>query len=119
MQPNPSASSGALRICSSRPCVSSLQGTNRDRIAAHFLTCFVALVNARLLAKLLRNRFAVGKIAESLAKASGSHMDENWYLFDYGDEVTTSVLENMGIDLGREFMGLGEIRELIGDTKKG
>jgi hypothetical protein len=89
-----------------------------DRIDAHFLTCFIALVIARLTARSLDNRFSVGRIAESLGRASGSHMDENWYLFDYADEVTHKVSEKMRIDLNRKYMTVGEIRKLIGDTKK-
>ena len=108
----------AFRVCKgdleSRPVYLSLP----EHIAAHFLTCFIALVIARLLARLLGNEFSIGKIAEGLGKASGSHMEENWYLLDYADDVTQAVHEKMGIDLGKKYMTLGEIRQLIGDTKK-
>ena len=108
----------AFRVCKgdllSRPVYMSLP----EHIDAHFLICFIALVIARLLARFLGNEFSIGKIAESLRNASGSHMDENWYLFDYADDVTQAVQEKMGIDLGKKFMTLGEIRQLIGDTKK-
>jgi hypothetical protein len=52
------------------------------------MNCFLALVIARLLARFLDNRLSVGKIAESLEKSSGSHMGQNWYVFDHADEVT-------------------------------
>jgi len=45
-------------------------------------------------------------------------MDENWYIFDYTDEVIQSLFEKTGIDLRRKFLTLGEIRKLIGNTKK-
>ena len=45
-------------------------------------------------------------------------MEQNWYLFDYADEVTQAVSDKMRIDLGRKYMNLGEIRQLIGNTKK-
>jgi len=89
-----------------------------ERIQAHFLTCFIALVLSRLLAHLLGNQFSVGNIAESLVKASGSHIDENWYIFDYANEVTQALHEKMGIDIGKKYMTLGEIRQLVGDSKK-
>ena len=92
--------------------------SRQDRIEAHFLICFIALVIARLLARMLGSQFSVGRIAESLGRSSGSHLEENWYVFDHTDEVTQAVLENMGIDLERKYMTLGEIRTLIGDTKK-
>jgi len=108
----------AFRVCKSdlefRPVFLSLQ----DRIDAHFLVCFIALVIARLLTRSLGNKFSVSKIAESLAKASGSFLDHNWYLFDYADDVTQSVLQIMGLDLGRKYMSLREIKHLIGDSKK-
>jgi len=89
-----------------------------ERIEAHFLICFISLVIARLLARFLGNQFSVTKIAESLGKVSGSRMQENWYLFDHADEVTKAILEYMGMDLEKKFRTLGEIRQLIGDTKK-
>ena len=106
-----------------RVCKGDLEGrpvylSRQDRINAHFLVCFIALVIARLLARFLGNQFSVGKIAESLGKSSGSFMEQNWYLFDHADEVTQAVREKMGIDLGRKYMSLMEIRQLIGDTKK-
>jgi hypothetical protein len=77
------------------------------------------LVIARLLARFLDNKFSVGRIAESLEKSSGSHMGQNWYVFDHADDVTDAILFNMSIDLGKKYMSLGDIRQLIGDSKKG
>ena len=108
----------AFRVCKSDLQARPMYLSRLERINAHVLICFIALVIARLLARFLGNEFSVGRIAESLKKASGSLMDENWYLFDYADDVTQAVHEKMGIDLGKKFMTLGEIRQLIGDTKK-
>jgi len=107
----------AFKVCKSdleaRPVFLSRQ----ERIDAHFLICFISLVIVRLLARFLDNQFSVAHIADSLAKVSGSHLSENWYLFDYADEVTHALSAKMGIDLGLKFMSLREIRHLIGDTK--
>jgi transposase len=107
----------AFRVCKgdleARPVYLTLQ----ERIEGHFLTCFLALVIARLLAYYLGNQFSVGRLAESLGKASGTHMEQNWYVFDHADEVTQAVREKMGIDLERKYMTLGEIRHLIAETK--
>jgi transposase len=108
----------AFRVCKSDLKARPVYLSRLERIEAHFLVCFISLLIARLLARLLRNQFSVGRVAESLGKSSGSHLDENWYLFDHADEVTQAVHENMGIDLGKKFMTAGEIRQLIGDTKK-
>jgi transposase len=109
----------AFRVCKSDLEARPVYLSRQERIDAHFLICFIALVIARLLARFLGGQFSVAKIAESLGKASGSHLERNWYVFDHADEVTQAVQEKMGIDLSRKYLTLGEIRQLIGDTKKG
>jgi transposase len=108
----------AFRVCKNDLETRPVYLSRLERIGAHFLICFIALVIARLLVRSLDSKFSVAKIAESLGRASGSHMDENWYLFDYVDEVTQAVSEITGVDLSRKYMTIGEIRKLIGDTKK-
>ena len=108
----------AFRVCKGDLEARPVYMSRQDRIEAHFLICFIALVIARLLARMLGSQFSVGRIAESLGRSSGSHLEENWYVFDHTDEVTQAVCENMGIDLSKKYMTLGEIRTLIGGTKK-
>ena len=108
----------AFRVCKGDLLARPVYMSRADRIEAHFLVCFIALVIARLLVRFLGCQFSVGRIAESLGKSSGSFMEQNWYLFDHTDEVTDAVREKMGIDLGKKYMNLMEIRQLIGDTKK-
>jgi hypothetical protein len=107
----------AFKVCKGDLEARPVYLSRQERIEAHFLVCFISLVIARLLARFLRNQFSIGRITESLKKASGSHMDENWYLFDHADEVTQSLKENMGIDLEQKYRTLGEIRTFIADTK--
>ena len=45
-------------------------------------------------------------------------MEENWYLFDHADDVSNAVREKIGIDLEKKYRILGEIRQIIGNTKK-
>lgn len=92
--------------------------SRQDHIQAHFLICFVALVIARLLALRLDHKFSIARIVESLNRASGSHLEENWYLFDYADEVTKTITEELGIELGRKYLRLGDIRKILGAVKK-
>ena len=82
------------------------------------MICFVALVIARLLALNLENKYSVTKIVESLNRASGSLFEENWYVFDYTDEITKAITEKMGVDLNRKYLKVGEIKKMIGATKK-
>ena len=89
-----------------------------DHIQAHFLICFIALVIARLLALHLDNKYSITKIIESINKASGSLLEENWYLFDYADEITTAITQKLGVDLGHKYLRFGDIKKILGDTKK-
>lgn len=92
--------------------------SRQEHISAHFLICFVALVIIRLLALNLGNRFSIPKIVESLNKASGSFLAENWFVFDHADQVTRSVGELLGVDLSRKYLKLGEIKKILGETKR-
>lgn len=92
--------------------------SRHDHIQAHFLICFVALVIARLLALLLGNKYSIAKIVESLNKASGSLLEENWYVFDHADEITKAITDILGVDLSRKYLRLGDIKKILGATKK-
>jgi transposase len=91
--------------------------SRNDHIQSHFLICFVALVIARLLALYLDNKYSVSRIAESLNKASGSLIEENWYVFDYVDEIIRDIKNKSGVDLTRKYLRLGEIKKILGATK--
>lgn len=93
--------------------------STQEHIEAHFLTCFVALVISRILEHRLGGKYYVGKILESLSKASCTHIQENYYLFDYFDEVLADIGNELGIDFGKKYMRLGEIKKILGRVKKG
>lgn len=92
--------------------------SRHDHIQAHFLICFVALVIARLLAHCLGNKYSITRIVESLNKGSGSRLEENWYVFDHADEITRAIHHAFGIDLTRKYLRLGDIKKILGATKK-
>jgi transposase len=92
--------------------------STKDHIEAHFLTCFVALVLSRVLEYRMKNKYAVGAMLDSLRKASCSYLQENYYLFDYYDEILKDIGDEMDINFGRKYMSLGEIKKILADTKK-
>jgi transposase len=92
--------------------------SREDRIQAHFLICFVSLVIVRILERYLGGSYSVSKIIESLCSVSCSRLEENWYVFDYADEITEAIQEKLGIDLSRRYLRLGEIKKILGATKK-
>lgn len=93
--------------------------STREHIEAHFLTCFVSLVIARVLEHRLKGKYSVTALLESLKKASCSHIQENYYLFDYVDEALIDMGTDFGIDFGKKCMALGEIKKILGKVKKG
>jgi transposase len=88
-----------------------------DHIEAHFLICFIALTILRLLQKRLENKFSAEQIAESLRKSECSYLQENYYLFDYCDEALAAIGSKLGIDFGRKYMRLNEIKNILSNTK--
>ena len=90
----------------------------RDHIEAHFLTCFVALTIARLLELRLERKYSIGRLLEALSKAQCSLVQQNYYLFDYYDEVLKDIGTAMDIDFAKRIRTLGEIKKVLADTKK-
>jgi len=91
--------------------------SRKDRIEAHFLICFIALVIVRILEKLLNHKFSASHLTESLSKVSCSPLEENWYLFDYYDEITAEISKIMGINLNHKYLRLGDIKKILANTK--
>jgi transposase len=92
--------------------------SRQERIKAHFLICFVALVIARLLQKRLGDKFSIAAIAGSLSKASCTLLEENWYVQDYCDTVIIALKNALGIDLTRKYLQMGDIKKILAATKK-
>ncbi|GHV41409.1 IS4 family transposase [Synergistales bacterium] len=92
--------------------------SREDHIQAHFLICFLSLVIIRILERRLGNVYSASRIIESLSNASCSVLEENWYVLDYADEITKAIYEKLGIDLRHKYLRLGNIRKIIGSTKK-
>jgi len=92
--------------------------SRQERIKAHFLICFVALVVARLLQKRLCGKFSIASIADSLSKASCTRLEQNWYVQDYYDDVIVALKKDLGIDLSRKYLQLADIKKILAATKK-
>jgi hypothetical protein len=92
--------------------------SREDHIQAHFLICFAALAIMRILEHRLGGSYSVSAIIESLCSVSCSRLEENWYVFDYADKIIEAIREKLGIDLSRKYLRLGEIKKILGNTKK-
>lgn len=98
----------------SRPVYLSLQ----EHIDAHFLTCFVSLLIIRILENRLKGKYSVPALLESLSKSSCSHIKENYYLFDFFDDVLEDVGKELNIDFSKKYQTFAEIKKIFGETKK-
>lgn len=92
--------------------------SREDHIQAHFLTCFVALVIARILEMKTEHKYSIARLLESLGKAECIHLQQNYYLFGYYDEILRDIGEKLGIDFSKKILSLGEIKKILGEVKK-
>lgn len=92
--------------------------SREDRIGAHFLTCFVALVILRLIQKQTQYRFSAEKILACLSSIACSHEQENLYLFDYRSEVSDAIGAALGINFTRKRLRLSEAKNILASCKK-
>ena len=93
--------------------------SKQDRIRAHFMICFIALVLERLLEKQLGWKYSAKTIQESLSSFSAVQLDNsNIYQVSYYDAVIDEILKTLDIPIQKKFMTQNEIRTLIGQTKK-
>jgi transposase len=97
-----------------RPVYVSLE----DRINAHFLSCFIALVIMRILQKQTGMRYSCERIIECLNSINCINEQENIYLFGYRSEISDEIGKALSIDFTKKRLRLGEIKSLIADSKK-
>jgi len=89
-----------------------------DRIEAHFLTCFIALVIIRLLQKLTGKKYSAERITQCLNKIACSLEQDNLYLFDYRSEISDAIGNALGIDFTRKRLRLADIKKYFGQLQK-
>lgn len=91
--------------------------STEEHIKAHFLTCFIALILARILEHVTEGKHSIAKMIESLGKATCTNVDQNYYIFDYYDEVLSDIGEATGIDFSTRIRTLQQIKKNISETK--
>ena len=116
--------SGLWRIEESFKVTKSVLGTRpvflqtQEHINAHFLTCFISLLIARIVELKLEGKYTIAKIIDTLRNVSCSNIDQNHWLFDFADDVTDDLNDAFGTDFGRKIMTLKEIKKNFGESKK-
>ncbi len=92
--------------------------SREDRINAHFLTCFIALVIIRLIQKITGGKYSAKRIVECLNRISCSNEQDNLYLFDYRSEVSDAIGAALGIDFTRKRLRRANIKSILAGCKK-
>ena len=92
--------------------------SRKDRIGGHFLICFIALVIIRLIGKKIDRKYSPEKIISCLNRISCSNEQDNLYLFDYRSIISDAIGHCLGIDFTRKRLRLGEIKNILAESKK-
>lgn len=92
--------------------------TLENRIKAHFLTCFIALLILRLLSKRLGEEHAPEQIIQSLRSYQACYIKDNVFRVAYYDPIIRDVATALSLTLNRRFLTVGSIRQLVADSKK-
>lgn len=66
----------------------------------------------------LNSKYSSGKILESLSKAECSLLQQNYYAFDYYDDVLKDIGKVTDIDFSKRIRTLGDIKNCLASTKK-
>ncbi len=93
--------------------------SRKDRICAHFLTCFISLLVYRILEKKLDNKFSCIQIIDTL---KGMRMEqvrgEGWRPLYIRTEITDALHESFGFRTDHEITSQASMKEIIRKTKK-
>ena len=91
--------------------------SKEDHIAAHFLICYVTLVIMRVIEHKLQGEYTTKKIKNALVSYECSYMEQNYYMFDYRDEVLDRFGEMYGWDLTQKYMSRSDIKKIVKHIK--
>ena len=67
----------------------------------------------RILEYKLEHKFSVKKIRKTLNNYSCSYLEQNYYLFDYRDDVIVKLEQVFDIDLSKKYMTVSEIKKIL------
>ena len=89
-----------------------------DRIDAHLLICFIALIIIRILQRKTGRVYSVEKIIDVLNSISCMHEQDNIYLFGCRPDESDAIGNAVGVDFTKKRRRLGEIKKILGNVKK-
>lgn len=91
--------------------------SRKDRIKAHFTTCFLALVIYRYLEKTLNEQYTVSQIVETLRTMSCVKKDNDFIPTYKRTDLTDSLHETFGFRTDYEILSEKTMKKIIKQTK--
>ena len=93
--------------------------SEEDHVEAHFLSCFVALLLARLMKKDVGTEFPLRSMLEDLRQATCTHVGDNVYAFQTLTDSLVAIGQHYGIPFDNRYMQYGDILKVQAKLKKG
>ena len=91
----------------------------QDRILAHFITCFIALIVYRYLEKKLNNKYTIDQILPVLQEMDFMRYEGKGYQPVYTrTELTDDIHESFGFCTSKQIVPVVKMRNIISQTKK-
>ena len=91
----------------------------KDRIVAHFITCFISLIVYRYLERKLDNRYTVGQIIDTLQEMNFLKYEGKGYQPTYTrTELTDALHEAFGFCTSKEIVPIRKMKKICADTKR-
>ena len=91
----------------------------QDRILAHFITCFIALIVYRYLEQKLENRYTIDQIIPALQEMDFMKYEGKGYQPVYTrSDLTDALHEAFGFCTSKQIVPVAKMRNIISGTKK-
>jgi len=89
--------------------------TTKKHLEAHILIDIIAFTILRLIEKDTDNKYPPSIILRELSAMSGTHLQDNLWVFDHRTSLSDELASTVGIDLSRKYMRLEEIKKIFSD----
>lgn len=91
---------------------------NDDRVKAHFMTCFIALIVYRYLDLRLGGKYTAGQLIHQLRDMNMTKLEGYGYIPSYNrNELTDSLHHAFGFDTSKELIPIAKMRNICKQTK--
>ncbi len=94
--------------------------SRKDRITAHFMTCFIALIVYRILEKKLNERYTCDEIIKTIRNMNMMVIPGEGYIPTYTrTDLTDALHETFGFRTDYQIISQKNMRKILNQTKKG